>query len=132
MPFLLCLLARACGEAGKITEGLKIVEQAMGISRSGARCYLAELLRTKGELLIRQNPQDDAAEGWIQEAITLARDEGTKSLELRAATSLARRQRAKGHYRDARDLLSPIYEWFTEGLNTRDLLDANELLIELR
>jgi predicted ATPase len=128
MPFLLCLLARACGAAGEITEGLKMVEQALGIAQSGARCYLAELLRTKGELLILQNPCGDAAEGWIKEAITLARDEGTKSLELRAATSLARFYRAKGRDREARDLLSRIYNWFAEGLNTLDLRDAKEFL----
>jgi tetratricopeptide (TPR) repeat protein len=132
MPFLLCILARACGEGGQVSEGLEILEQALGIARSGARCHLAELLRTKGELLLRRNLHDDSAEGWIRQAMILAHDEETKSHELRAATSLARIYRTKGRDREARDLLSPIYEWFTEGLNTRDLLDAKKLLIELR
>ena len=90
-----------------------------------------ELFRTKGELLLRQNPNDDTAESWFRRAVTMARDEGTKSLELRAALSLARLYHNRGRDREARDLLGPVYAWFTEGLDTRDLLDAKDLLDRL-
>jgi predicted ATPase len=128
LPYLLCILARACGKCGAISEGLDIVEKALGIAESGAKCRLTELLRTKGELLLLQNPQDDAAEGWLRQAMTLAHDQGLKSHELRAATSLARLHIAKGRAQEARNLLLPVYEWFTEGLETHDLLDAKEIL----
>jgi predicted ATPase len=89
-------------------------------------------LRVKGELLLRRDPRDDAAESWFRQAVTTARDEGTKSLELRAALSLARLYRAQGRDGEAREVLSPVYAWFTEGLDTRDLVDAKELLDQLR
>jgi class 3 adenylate cyclase/predicted ATPase len=131
MPFMLCILARTCGESGEVSEGLDILEKALGIAQSGAKWHLAELLRTKGELLLLRNPHDDSAEGWIRQSMILAHDEGTKSHELRAATSLARLHRARGREREARDLLVPLYDWFTEGLDTRDLLDAKELFNRL-
>lgn len=124
----LCVLAQACVECGEASEGLDLLERALSMTDSGARFLLPELLRTKGELLLRQNSQDDAAEGWFRRAVTMTRDEGTKSLELRAALSLARLRRDRGNDGEARDLLAPIYAWFTEGLDTRDLVDAKEFL----
>ena len=83
----LCVLAQACGECGEASEGLDLLERALSIAEAGAKYRLPELLRTKGELLLRQNPRDDTAESWFQRAVTMARDEGTKSLELRAASA---------------------------------------------
>jgi class 3 adenylate cyclase/tetratricopeptide (TPR) repeat protein len=127
----LCVLARACGEH-EISEGLILLERALVIAESGAKYQLPELLRTKGELLLRLNPRDDTAEDWFQQAVAMARDDGTKSLELRAALSLARLYWAQDRYEEARDVLSPVYAWFTEGFDTRDLVDAKELLDRLR
>jgi predicted ATPase len=131
MPFLLCILARACGETGETSEGLDLLEGAIAIAQSGAKCKLAELLRTKGDLLLRLNPSDGAAESWLRQAVTMAHEEDTKSLELRATLSLSRLYHGEGRNREARELLTPVYAWFTEGLNTRDLLDAKELLDQL-
>ena len=93
------------GSLDEASEGLSLLERALDIARSGAKYQLPELLRAKGELLLRQNPHDDAAESWLRQALTAARDEGTKSLELRAALSLARlyraHQREKGGSRRA-------------------------------
>ena len=99
--------------------------------RSGAKYQFPELLRAKGDLLLRLNPHDDAAENWLRQGLMAARDEGTKSLELRAALSLARLYRAHQRERKARDVLAPIYAWFTEGFATRDLVEAKDLLDQL-
>jgi predicted ATPase len=80
---------------------------------------------------LRLKPHDDAAENWLRQALLAARDEGTKSLELRAALSLARLYRAHQREKEARDVLSPIYAWFTEGFTTRDLVEAKDLLDQL-
>jgi predicted ATPase len=131
LQYYLCILAQA-GEEKDASGGLALLERALTIAESGARYQLPELLRTKGELLLRINPRDDAAEHWFQLAVTTARDEGTKSLELRAAISLAQLYWAQDRNEEARGVLSPVYAWFTEGSDTRDLVDAKELLDRLR
>ena len=95
-----------------------------------------ELVHRPGTLICRgdlrlQTGQTALAEADFREAITLTQKTGAKTLELRGATSLARSLRAQGEISAARDLLAPIYAWFTEGLDTRDLLDAKALLDEL-
>jgi class 3 adenylate cyclase/predicted ATPase len=132
MPLLLSVVARACGKAGETGEGLEIVEKALEIGQSGAKCYLAEVLRTKGELLLLRNPSDESAEGWFQQAIALAQEMQTKSLELRAAFSLASHYMAKERHRDACEVLTPVYSWFSEGSATGDLMEAKALLDQLR
>jgi predicted ATPase len=92
---------------------------------------LPRLHRLRGEVLRRTGEQAEAA-SWFQRAIDTAAGQQAKSLELRAATSLARLWRDQGKRGQARDLLTPIYGWFTEGFDTADLKDANELLAELR
>jgi predicted ATPase len=128
MPYFLCILARACGDAGEAGEGLELIERALGIAESGAKYQLPELLRTKGELMLRLNPRDEAAEGWFKQSLTMAHDEGTKSPELRAALSLARIYVEQGRDEEARDLLVPVYAWFTEGFGTPDLVEAKAVL----
>jgi class 3 adenylate cyclase/predicted ATPase len=132
MPYYLSVLARACGACDEASEGLDLLDKGLRIAKSGSKYQLPELFRTKGELLLRQNPNDDTAESWFRRAITMARDEGTKSLELRAALSLARLYHARNRDGEARDLLAPVYAWFTEGLDTRDLVEAKELLDKFR
>jgi predicted ATPase len=89
--------------------------------------YLAEVYRVRGELLLKQGDAA-AAEQALQKAIDYARNQRTKSFELRAATSLARLLKSAGRGAEARAALQPVYDWFTEGHNTADLVDARTLL----
>jgi predicted ATPase len=99
------------------------------IARTGSRYFEAEIHRIRGELLW---PSDhDVAAGCFEQALQIARDQGSKLLELRAVTSLARLRRDQGERQKAHDLLAPIYDWFTEGFDTADLKEAAALLDEL-
>ena len=119
-------------EAGRFEEGLAAVERALAISADGGHSLMdAELYRLKGELLLRRGEADDEAESHLHRALEIARRQSARSLELRAAMSLARRWHGLGRSAEARDLLAPIYEWFTEGFETRDLQEARALLAEL-
>ena len=97
--------------------------------RDGRRWIEPELHRLRGELLLTQ-PEADAgeAQACFQRAIMIACGDGAKVLELRAATSLARLWRDQGRHTEARDLLVPLYGWFTEGFDTPDLREAQALL----
>ena len=94
------------------------------------RWFAAELNRHKGELLLRQG-HPEATEGLYRKALSIAREQEAKLWELRAAASLARFRRDQGRRAEARDLLAPVYGWFTEGFDTADLKDAKALLDEL-
>jgi predicted ATPase len=92
----------------------------------------SELRRLRGELLLDQyEGNSEKAEGLFREALDIARGQKAKSLELLAATSLARLWQRQGKTAEARALLQPVYDWFTEGFDTRDLKDAKALLDEL-
>jgi len=132
-PCFLALIAEACNKVNRIDEGLTVLDQALGIVRERAeRFYEAELHRLRGELLLRCNPTDiSASETCFQTAIAIARDQQAMSLKLRAATSLARLWAERGERRQAHDLLAGTYGWFTEGLDTLDLREAQALLSEL-
>jgi predicted ATPase len=92
----------------------------------------AEVQRTAGEIALK-SPEPDAAkaEGHFQRALAVARQQQAKSWELRAAMSMARLWCDQGKRDEARDLLAPVYGWFTEGFDTRDLKEAKKLLDEL-
>jgi predicted ATPase len=107
-----------------ITEGLERVET------TGERQWEAELHRLKGLALLEQN-EIEGSRAAFEEALRVARRQQAKSYELRAATSLARLWGEQGRRTEARELLSPIYGWFTEGFDTADLKDAKALLAEL-
>jgi predicted ATPase len=93
---------------------------------------LAEAYRLQGELLLRQDvPDATQAEACFQHALAIARRQQAKSWELRAAMSLSRLWQQQGKRSEARQLLTPIYGWFTEGFDTADLQDAQTLLAEL-
>jgi predicted ATPase len=99
---------------------------------TGERYYEAELLRLKGEWLVARRPvQSHKAEACLQQALAVAREQEAKLFELRASTSLARLWRDQGKRDEARDLLAPVYGWFTEGFDTGDLKEAKALLDEL-
>jgi predicted ATPase len=131
MPFFIALLAAACEIAGQVEEGLTLLDDALEIvERTGERWFAAELNRHKGQLLLRQR-HSEAAELLYRKALSIAEGQGAKLWELRAAVSLARLRRDQGRHAEARDLLAPIYGWFTEGLDTADLKEAKALLDEL-
>src|SRR6185295_18646286 len=88
----------------------------------------AETLRLRAEILVRQDADPAVIEATLREALATARRQGAKFYELRAAASYAHVLRARGHAAEARDLLAPIYAWFTEGFDTRDLIEAKGLL----
>ena len=99
---------------------------------SGAKGYDAELYRLRGELLRGlHNPDWAEVEDCFRSAVAIAREQGTRGFELRAAVSLAGLLRDQGCQREAHDLLAPVYSWFTEGLETPDLREAKVLLDEL-
>jgi predicted ATPase len=118
-------LAEACGQAGQPEEGLKrIVEAADLVETTKERWAEAEIHRMRGTLLLSMR-EDAAAEDSYRRALAVARQQQAKFWELRAALS------DQGKVRQARELLAPAYEWFTEGFNTRDLKEAKALLEEL-
>ena len=132
--FFVAELAEALGRAGQISEGLATVEEAIDrAERTAEGWIMAELLRIKGELL-RLNGEPgtaDAAEGHFLQALRLARMQGALSWELRAATSLASLYRALNRPAEAIASLRPIYDRFTEGFDSADLIAAKRLLDEL-
>jgi predicted ATPase len=124
-------LAEAHLQAGQFAASLDVLDRAAEVAAETGEChYQAEVYRLRGAALAETG---EAAEGasWLQQAIDTARGQQAKSLELRAATSLARLWCDRGKRAQARDLLAPVYGWFTEGFDTADLKDAKALLDEL-
>jgi predicted ATPase len=148
-PYYLGLLAEAQARAEQIQQGFSLVAEALAVvEQNGARVYEAELYRLRGELTLAQfstqrlgssvtNPQSLTlntqvkAEGCFLKAIDVARRQQAKSWELRASTSLARLWQQQGKTAEAHQMLSEIYNWFTEGFDTKDLQEAKGLLEEL-
>jgi predicted ATPase len=131
MPYFIALLASACEIAEQIEEPLTLLDDALQIvERTGERWFAAELNRHKGELL-RRRGHPAAAEELYRKALSIAQEQGAKLWELRAAVSLARLRRDQDRHAEARDLLAPVYSWFTEGFDTPDLKEAKALLVEL-
>jgi class 3 adenylate cyclase/predicted ATPase len=127
------LLSGVYGRAGKIEDGLaELAEAQIAIEKTGAGLLEAELYRTRGELLLMHaSPDVEGAETEFRKAIDISRRKQAKSLELRATTSLSRFWNRQGKKENARNLLSEIYGWFTEGFDTADLKEAKALLDEL-
>jgi predicted ATPase len=131
MPFFVALQAAACEMAGQIEEGLTLLEEAFQIvERTGERWLEAELHRQKGQLLLRQE-HPDVAEEMYHKALSIAREQEAKLWELRATVSLAHLLSDQGRRAEARELVAPVYGWFTEGLDTPDLREAKALLDDL-
>jgi class 3 adenylate cyclase/predicted ATPase len=128
--YFIALLAMACEITGQIEEAVTLLDDALQIAeRTGERWFAAELNRHKGRLLLRQG-HSEAAEELYRKALSIAEEQGAKLWELRAAMSLARLRRDQGLHAEARDLLAPVYGWFTEGFDTQDLKEAKALLDE--
>ncbi len=132
-PYFLSLLLEAYGAAGQPEAGLTALAEAFTLAETSGECwYVPELYRLKGTLLLPQSPDNHVeVEGCFQHAIRSAQRQHAKSLELRAATSLARLWQQQGKRTEAYELLAPVYAWFTEGFDTTDLQEAKTLLAEL-
>ena len=127
--FVLGGIAALYHARGRFDEADSAVDEALGlIERNLETFYAAELWRLKGEVTLARVADERAAEDLFQRAIALARVEQARSLELRAAMSLARLAERRGNGREGFDVLAPVYEWFNEGFSTPDLRDARELL----
>jgi predicted ATPase len=129
---MLALLADALGKNGDIEEGMNTVRAALTfVQETGERYFESELYRLYGEfLLVRGEPEADV-EANLQRAIDISRRQEARSLELRAAMSLARLWQSQGKQQEAYQMLATIYGWFTEGFDTTDLKEAGALLREL-
>jgi predicted ATPase len=132
-PLCLVLLAEAAGHTGQVAEGLRLLGEALtAFEECGRGDMLAEAYRLQGELFLRQAlPDATQAEACFHQALTIARRQQGKAWELRAAMSLSRLWQQQGKRDEARELLAPIYGWFTEGFDTADLQEAKALLAEL-
>ena len=127
-PFGLSLYAKGLIAQGRLDEALGALAQALAISeRTGERFYLAELWRLKGEVLARKANSSEA-EHWFREAIELSRQQEAKLLELRSAASLCRLVDKPRRETVLREMLEPVYNWFEEGLDAPDVLNARALL----
>jgi class 3 adenylate cyclase/predicted ATPase len=130
-PHNIALLATVCEIAEQIDEALNLMDEALQIvENTGERWFEAELYRHKGKLLLRQG-HTEVAEEFYRKALSISQEQEAKMWELRAAVSLARLRRDQGRRDEVRDLLAPVYGWFTEGFDTPDLKDAKALLDEL-
>ena len=133
LPVFLEMLAEGYDMTGQAIEGLRELDTAFEeAERLALRFWVAELLRRKGELLLAVPCSDEAkAEECFAESLRIAREQQAKLLELRAAASYARLLQSRGEGAAACKLLSPVYRWFNEGLDSADLVDARTQLNEL-
>ena len=130
-PFGLASLAEGLARRGDRVAALAALREGLEIAdATGERKWDAELHRLTGTMLLAENKRDEG-QASLQQAIRIAQAQQAKSLELRAARDLARLWGEQGRRSEARDLLAPVYGWFTEGFDTADLKDAKALLEEL-
>jgi predicted ATPase len=132
-PTALAYLAEVYLDIGQAEEGLDVLAKALAlVDKNGERWWEAELHRIKGELLLVRAAEPHAeAEACFQHALDVARRQQAKSLELRAATGLARLWQQQGKRHEARQLLAEVYDWFTKGFDTADLKEAKALLEDI-
>jgi class 3 adenylate cyclase/predicted ATPase len=134
VPYLCSLLVDVSAHLGQAEDGLQVLAEGHTLmEQQEERYWEAEIARLRGVLLLRQTGTPPAeVEAWLQRALDVARRQGAKSLELRAAVSLSRLWQRQGKRTEAYDLLAPVYGWFTEGFDTADLQEAKALLEALR
>ena len=133
LPLNLSLLARAYAELGQFDDAWRCIGEAMtAVETTKEKWCEADIHRTAGEIALMSSQPDAAkAEAYFERALAVARAQQAKSWELRTAMSMARLKRDQGKRDAARDLLAPVYGWFTEGFDTLDLKEAKALLGEL-
>ncbi len=140
-PFLWAMLAEILGDAGQIEEALAVVQESLDVASStGMQNHEAEICRLKGELLLKKVDLHKSsamksllieAESCFEQAVETARRQQARCFELRATTSLARIWQKQNRLAEARERLTQIHDWFTEGGDTLDLQEANVLIQEL-
>ncbi|WP_255853195.1 hypothetical protein [Marinobacterium rhizophilum] len=129
LPYFMALLAESLGKSGQVEEALAVLGDALAIvKQTGEGLYAPELHRLQG---LFQLQQPDIAASCFRQAIELAEEQHSRSLELRAAMDLARLLGQQGHTQEAHELLSARYRFFDEGLDTADLQAARGLLEQL-
>jgi predicted ATPase len=132
LPESISQLAEALARSGQVQMGLSKIEEGIAISlKIGVTHWLAEMHRLKGEMLLKEGSEAGAEEYFLK-AIAAARQQQARSWELRAASSLACLRQAQGRRSEAYNLLQSIYDWFTEGFETADLIQARALLVQLK
>ena len=133
VPLYLSYLASAYAELCQFNDAWRCISEAMtAVETTKESWWEAEINRIAGEIALKSPEQDAAkAEGYFERALAVARQQQAKSWELRAAMSLARLWRDQGKVQQAHELLAPVYGWFSEGFETRDLKEAKALLNEL-
>jgi predicted ATPase len=134
LPWYLSILSFAYSELGQFDDAWRCVGEAMtAVETTKERWCEAEVNRIAGEIALKSpGPDPTKAETYFERALSVARQQQAKSWELRASMSLARLWRDQGKVQQARELLAPVYGWFTEGFDTRDLKEAKVLLNELQ
>jgi predicted ATPase len=133
IPWEASFLASAYAELGQFDDAWRCIGEAMtAVETTKEKWSEAEINRIAGEIALK-SPEPDAAKAaaYFEHALAIARQQQAKSWELRAAMSLARLWRDQGKVEAARELLAPVYGWFTEGFDTRDLKEAKAFLEEL-
>ncbi len=132
IPASLVMVAEAYRKLDRPADGLSAVIEGLTVARScGQHYWEAELHRLAGVLTLESSADAGEAEAHLRRAIQVARRQRARSLELRAVTSLSRLLADQGKAGEARARLAEVYEWFTEGFDTADLIDARALLEEL-
>ena len=133
MPAWLPELAKAYADLRQFDDAWRCIDEVFAaVNRTKERWWEAEADRIAGEIALKSPEPDTAkAEGYFERALAIARRQQAKSWELRAAMSMARLWRDRGKPQQARELLAPVYGWFTEGFDTLDLKEAKALLEEL-
>ena len=132
LTLFLDMLASGYAAANRYADALATLERAIAYADDGGEHFwYAELLRHKGEILLALGGQAESAEALFQQAMETARPQSARTLELRAAVSLGRLWLAQGRSDDARSLVTPLYNWFTEGFDTTDLVEAGGFLDQL-
>jgi predicted ATPase len=133
LPLYESYLAKAHAELGKFVDAWRCIGEATrAVETTKETWFEAELYRIAGEIALK-SPQPDVvkAQAYFERALAVARKQQAKSWELRAAMSMARLWRDQGNVQQACELLTPVYGWFTEGFDTRDLKEAKALLEQL-
>jgi predicted ATPase len=133
LPFYLSFLAGASAGLGQFDDAWRCIEEAITATETTKERWCeAEVHRVAGEIgLLSPTPDVTKIEAYFERALTVARRQQAKSWELRAAMSMARLWRHQGKVQQARELLAPVYGWFTEGFDTGDLKEAKALLEKL-
>jgi class 3 adenylate cyclase/predicted ATPase len=129
VPLYLSCLARAYAQLGQVDDAWRCIGEAITtMETTKERWYEAEVYRVAGEIALKSPERETKAPAYFERALAIARAQQAKSWELRVAMSRARLWRDQGKRNEARDLLAPVYNWFTEGFDTHDLKEAKALL----